>query len=488
MPRALCAATASVFLTVTPAAASAPTDPGPRTTAEPATGPDTRPDARPDVGPDRADPAVSDPLAPAAPSPSASSAPPDGGDRAPDPGRPAPSPTPTPTPSLLPDRDTGPRTGQGVGPGADLAVSAGVRARPAAPERERHDGGALAATETYDYLVTVTNHGPSTARQITVTDRLPAALDFLSSRDGCTAAGRTVTCGPLPTLAVGASHTWVLTVRLAPGYRGEGDDIVNEATVDALTPDPHTGNNSTSLTGLVLPPSARLADLSLRKTALLAKGREDVRPGEKFTYLISVHNAGPATARAVEVFDRLPATLTLLSSPDDCALAPSGERLVVCPALDRLAPGATAEFRITVRAAPRDRANPPRGRCTPIENVARVSSAVRDPDPSDNANAPDTTGPNGGRLCLVSDGGKDHHGDHDHPARPDHHDGHHGKGDHGNGDHGRPGRDDGKDHHPGRGDLADSGARVPAWLGWASAALLTCGAALRVAARRRPRR
>lgn len=353
---------------------------------------------------------------------------------------------------------------------ADLAVTAAVR-----PQH------ATRATETYDYLVTVTNHGPSTARRVTVTDRLPAALEFLTSRDGsCTAAGRTVTCGPLPTLAVGASHTWVITVRLAPGYRGEGEDIVNEALVDAATTDPHPANNSTSLTGLVLPPSARLADLSLTKTAVLAKGRKDVRPGEKFTYLISVHNAGPATARQVAVTDRLPDGLALLSSPDDCASAPGEEPLVRCPALDRLPAGATAEFRLTVRAltGDEDRASPPGGRCTPIENTARVTSAVRDPDPSDNANAPGTTGPDGGRLCLVRDTRPQHDDHHDHPRKPDRHD--HDE------EHGRPA----PDHHahaerPDPGELADCGTRLPRGLAWASAALLAGGTALRAAARRR---
>ncbi|RSS44976.1 DUF11 domain-containing protein, partial [Streptomyces sp. WAC07061] len=329
---------------------------------------------------------------------------------------------------------------------ADLAVTATLR-----PQQGTR------ATEAYDYLVTVTNHGPSAARQVTVTDRLPAALEFLASRDGCTgtATGRTVVCGPLPTLAVGASHTWVITVRLAPGYRGEGGDIVNEAFVDAATKDPRPANNATSLTGLVLPPSALLADLSLTKTAVLARGREDVRPGEKFTYLISVHNAGPATARQVAVTDRLPDSLALLSSPDDCASAPGEEPLVRCPALDRLPAGATAEFRLTVRAltGEEDRANPPGRRCTPIENTARVTSAVRDPDPSDNANAPGTTGPDGGRLCLV----------HDTRPGPGHDD--HGNGNGNGNEHGTPGKPDPHEAE----DHPDHGRPGRPWSGWSSA-------------------
>ncbi|WP_405488002.1 DUF11 domain-containing protein [Streptomyces sp. NBC_00096] len=402
---------------------------------------------------------------------------------------------------------------------ADLAVS-GLSLRPAATApRDNRENPAAAGRETFDYLVTVTNQGPSAARQVRVTDRLPLSLEFASSRDGCTASGRTVLCGPLATLAVGTSHAWVITVRLAADYRGDGTDIVNEAVVDAATSDPDSRNNASSLTGLKVPPSARTADLSIRKTALLAKGREHVRPGEKFTYLITVRNAGPATARRLQVTDRLPSSLVLVSSPDDCAPAKGGDRLVVCPPLERLAAGEKAEFRITVRAVTGDRtARPPAGKCTPIENIARVTSASFDPDLSDNANEPGTTGPKGGRLCLVSEAGGDQHGGHDgrDEGREDgREDGHHGRDDQHDGrgdgrgdgrDDGRDnGRDDGREHHEGReqhdgrdhhdgreqhggrGDLADSGATVPPWLLWTSTALVAGGAALRTVFRvRRP--
>ncbi|MFD5141752.1 hypothetical protein [Streptomyces sp. NPDC058401] len=362
---------------------------------------------------------------------------------------------------------------------ADLAVSGTLRPTATA-DRET---AASAARETFDYVVTVTNRGPSTARQVRVTDRLPLSLEFVSSRDGCTASGRTVVCGPLATLAVGAPHAWVITVRLAAGYRGDGTDIVNEAVVDSATSDPDSRNNTSSLTGLEIPPSARTADLSLRKTAVLGKGREHVRPGEKFGYLITVRNTGPATARGLQVTDRLPSSLTLLSSPDDCAVAKDGERLVVCPPLDRLAAGEQVEYRITVRAVGEDRAaQPPAGRCTPLENVARVTSASFDPDLSDNSNRPGTTGPGGGRLCLVSEGRGDQHDGHD---EHDGHDGHDGRGDGGSSR--EDGHHDGREQHGGRGDLADSGATVPPWLLWTSTALVAAGAALRTAFRvRRP--
>ncbi|MFE2480035.1 hypothetical protein [Streptomyces sp. NPDC059389] len=386
--------------------------------------------------------------------------------------------------------------------GADLSVSGTLY--PAGPAaRGKGEAAGAAVRETFDYAVTVTNHGPSDARQVTVTDHLPSSLEFVSSRDGCTASGRTVTCGTLAVLPVNRSHTWVITVRLAAGYRGDGSDIVNEAVVGAQTADPDEANNKTSLTGLDIPPSARIADLSLEKTALLAAGRKAVRPGEKFVYLITVHNHGPATARTVQVSDLLPPSLTLLSSPDDCAVPEGEDRLVVCPSRERLEAGAKAEFRITVKARDKgagqdagdgaDRGGDGGHTCVPLDNIARVTSATFDPDLADNANRPGTTGPGGGPLCLET-GKEDHHG-----RKPDHRPDGHGSGN-GNGNGREEGRESGHgsghghghEEGGGHGDdnghgghLADSGSAVPAWLLQAPGGLVAGGAALRAAAARR---
>ncbi|QDQ09991.1 DUF11 domain-containing protein [Streptomyces spectabilis] len=298
-----------------------------------------------------------------------------------------------------------------------------VRSHPA-PERR---AAAPAPDGVYDYRITAVNHGPSQAVGVTVQDRLPDALVFVSSADGCTASGRTVTCGPLPELAVGASHTWVVTVRLADDYEGDGRDIVNLASVSSQTRDPDASNNTSSVTGLPVPPDWARADLSLTKTAVLPGGRSWVRPGETFTYRITVHNNGPGTARGLRVTDPLPAGLRFVGSPDACA-PDDGGRLVVCPGPDRLAPGASVSYALTVRVATARTRHLGR-----IENVATVTSTTKDPDPSDNQNPPYTV--------YVRTG----------------------------------------DH----GELPDTGRDVPAWLGWVAGAAVTCGGLLVAAVRRR---
>ncbi|MEO3972460.1 hypothetical protein [Streptomyces sp. CAU 1734] len=119
----------------------------------------------------------------------------------------------------------------------------------------------VAPGQSFDYTVTVTNNGPSAARQIRITDPLPTGLTFVSSASGCTAAGTTVSCGPAATLAVGAQVSWTFRVRLDAGYAGDGSGLRNTATASSDTDDPDTSNNSGTSGppgGRITPPSADL--------------------------------------------------------------------------------------------------------------------------------------------------------------------------------------------------------------------------------------
>ncbi|MER5768026.1 hypothetical protein [Streptomyces sp. NPDC001985] len=123
----------------------------------------------------------------------------------------------------------------------------------------------VAPGQTFDYRVTVTNDGPSTARGVRITDVLPTALALVSSPDGCTASGRTVSCGPVAALAVRSSATWTFRVRLDPAYSGDGTTLRNTAVAASDTDDPNEANNS----GTSGPPGGRVtaptADLVLTK-------------------------------------------------------------------------------------------------------------------------------------------------------------------------------------------------------------------------------
>ncbi|OAR22635.1 hypothetical protein A8W25_23800 [Streptomyces sp. ERV7] len=121
--------------------------------------------------------------------------------------------------------------------------------------------GRVAPGETFAYTVTVTNRGPSVARAVRLQDPLPTPLTFLSSDDACAVADRTVTCGPVATLAPGAFVAWTFRVRLDAAYEGDGTDVRNTATAEADTADPDTSNNSGTASvpgGRLKPPTADL--------------------------------------------------------------------------------------------------------------------------------------------------------------------------------------------------------------------------------------
>ncbi|AUG81584.1 hypothetical protein CFP65_6972 [Kitasatospora sp. MMS16-BH015] len=121
--------------------------------------------------------------------------------------------------------------------------------------------------ETFAYQVAVSNAGPSQAANVKATDALPAMLSFVSSTDGCSATGSSVTCAATDPLAPGAAKTWAFTVRLDPAYQGDGSDIRNTATAVSTTQDPDPANNTSPPAG---PPggtvSSSQADLGVGKT------------------------------------------------------------------------------------------------------------------------------------------------------------------------------------------------------------------------------
>ncbi|WP_407986370.1 hypothetical protein [Kitasatospora sp. CMC57] len=125
----------------------------------------------------------------------------------------------------------------------------------------------VAPGETFAYQVTVSNAGPSQAVGVKAVDALPAMLSFVSSTDGCSATGQTVTCAATGPLAPGTAKAWVFTVRLDPSYQGNGSDIRNTATATSATQDPDPANNTSPAAG---PPGGSVsqpqADLGIGKT------------------------------------------------------------------------------------------------------------------------------------------------------------------------------------------------------------------------------
>jgi uncharacterized repeat protein (TIGR01451 family) len=234
-------------------------------------------------------------------------------------------------------------------------------------------GGVVAPGQTFTYNLLASNQGPSTATNVVVTDPLPAPFAFISSPDGCTAAGQDVACPAIPTLNPGESATFRLVARLDPAYDGDGSDLDNRASIQATTVDPVPGNNTTPPVRPSLGPSS--ADVSITKAVIGSA----ISPGVTFTYRLVVTNAGPSVAQAVTATDTLPGPIHFLSSPHACTAA---AQVITCSQA-LLGPGAVATFDLLVQLDGQYVGNG-----SDLDNVATVGSSTPDPTSTNNTTAP----------------------------------------------------------------------------------------------------
>ena len=133
-----------------------------------------------------------------------------------------------------------------VNPSADLSVAKGDSPDP------------VLASADLTYTLMVTNNGPGTSTNVTLTDTLPAGTSFRSSTPAfCIDSAGTVTCS-LGTLLSGETTTVAVEVVVGPSTRGT---LTNTATVSSDETDPDATDNSATATTTV---SARV-DLSISK-------------------------------------------------------------------------------------------------------------------------------------------------------------------------------------------------------------------------------
>lgn len=152
------------------------------------------------------------------------------------------------------------------------------------------------------YTITVTNHGPSDASAVSLTDPTPANTTFVSNAGACTSA---FPCA-LGTMTVGQTKTITSTFTSSPTFTG--GSISNTATVTSATSDPVANNSATATT------SFGGADLGVTKT-----GPATALTGATVTYTLTVSNNGPATAVNVSLSDPTPAGLTFNGNSGACS-------------------------------------------------------------------------------------------------------------------------------------------------------------------------
>jgi|GEM_PF-1562036 len=237
---------------------------------------------------------------------------------------------------------------------------------------EKFASGTPIAGAPYAYEYHVRNLGPSTARNVTMTDVLPPELVFTSAYVNANGPGglalacnlavqtNVLTCplGDIPPSGPEPIKIYVNVVVKAS--TPHGTLIVNSASLSSDTGDSNPANNEASLSlG-----SGTRADLAIVKTS----DADIYKPSTTIKYTITVTNNGPSDAQAVVVTDNLPVTKQAIYQFDTGGCTKSG--LTLTCSFGTIAAGASNSINVYVLV---------KGNKGQVENTASVVSGQFDP-------------------------------------------------------------------------------------------------------------
>ncbi len=150
------------------------------------------------------------------------------------------------------------------------------------------------------YTITVTNNGPDAATGVTVSDRLPSGLTFVTATPSAGTYDSNTGIWTVGGLVNSSSATLVLTGTVLT--TGNFTNVANIAGADQFDTD--ISNNSASQ-GLTV----QQADIAITK----AVDNNTANVGENVTFTVTVANAGPDNATGVVINDLLPSGYAFVS-------------------------------------------------------------------------------------------------------------------------------------------------------------------------------
>jgi uncharacterized repeat protein (TIGR01451 family) len=214
--------------------------------------------------------------------------------------------------------------------------------------------------DTISFVVTLTNKGPDAATDVSVTDLLPAGLNFISAIPSLGSYDSATGLWTVAKLAAGGRATLTLNAEvISPSAQ------TNTATITSADQfDPNTNNNSASATQ-----TPQQADLALAKS--VSNATPNV--GDTVSFTIQVTNHGPNAATNIRIGDQLPVGLAFVSATATSGLYSSATGVWT---LSTVAAATTQTLRIQARVL-----SP-----LPQTNTATVLGADQfDPDQTNNS-------------------------------------------------------------------------------------------------------
>jgi uncharacterized repeat protein (TIGR01451 family) len=227
-------------------------------------------------------------------------------------------------------------------PNANLTLDFGLSALADLQVTKSDDPDPVTAGSTLMYTLVVTNHGPSPASNVVLTDPLPSGVTFLSLETSQGAAGHEdgVVTAELGDMALGDSATITIIVAVDASMT---DGLLNEAQVTSDTLDPLLQNN------VAEEPTDVQQQIDLRIAK--ADDPDPVIAGQSLTYTLVVHNDGPSDATGVTVVDNLPPDVQFVSAVSTLGTASHADGQVTVE-LGNMAVGQSETVTIAVTVAP----------------------------------------------------------------------------------------------------------------------------------------
>ena len=205
---------------------------------------------------------------------------------------------------------------------------------------------------TITYTITAENTGNAVARDVTITDTLPAQLTIDPASTTAAVNGQTATW-TVPTLAPGAPASFTITGQVANDLP-DGTVLRNTAQIQIAMPGVG-GSDSVP----VNTPVTGQAVIELDKQA----SASSVNPGEQLTYTLTYRNVGTARSDAITIEDLVPPETRFVAASNGGADSGNGYVTWSLPALD---PNQQGSVTLTLEVAPvvSDK--------TPLRNVAQA--------------------------------------------------------------------------------------------------------------------